>query len=65
MAGKYFDEWTVGDRLEHEIRRTVTETDNLLFSTMTLTRGRCTSMSRRPRPASSGRSWSTALSRSR
>ena len=35
MAGKYFDEWTVGDRLEHEIRRTVTETDNLLFSTMT------------------------------
>lgn len=35
MAGKYFDEWTVGDRLEHEIRRTVTETDNLLFSVMT------------------------------
>ena len=35
MAGRYFDEWTVGDRLEHEIRRTVTETDNLLFSTMT------------------------------
>ncbi|XUU61069.1 MaoC family dehydratase [Erythrobacter sp. HA6-11] len=35
MAGKYFDEWRVGDRVEHEIRRTVTETDNLLFSTMT------------------------------
>lgn len=35
MAGKFFDEWTVGDRVEHEIRRTVTETDNLLFSTMT------------------------------
>jgi len=35
MAGRYFDEWTVGDRLEHEIRRTVTETDNLLFSVMT------------------------------
>ena len=35
MAGRYFDEWTVGDRIEHEIRRTVTETDNLLFSTMT------------------------------
>ena len=31
MAGRYFDDWTVGDRLEHEIRRTVTETDNLLF----------------------------------
>lgn len=35
MAGKFFDEWQVGDRLVHEIRRTVTETDNLLFSTMT------------------------------
>ena len=35
MAGRYFDEWTVGDRIEHPIRRTVTETDNLLFSTMT------------------------------
>lgn len=35
MAGKFFDEWQVGDRIEHEIRRTVTETDNLLLSTMT------------------------------
>ena len=35
MAGKFFDEWVVGERIEHEIRRTVTETDNLLFSTMT------------------------------
>jgi len=35
MAGRWFDEWTVGDRIAHEIRRTVTETDNLLFSTMT------------------------------
>ena len=35
MAGRYFDQWTVGDRLAHEIRRTVTETDNLLFSVMT------------------------------
>ncbi|BDI59488.1 MaoC family dehydratase [Qipengyuania nanhaisediminis] len=35
MAGRFFDEWNVGDRIEHEIRRTVTETDNLLFSTMT------------------------------
>jgi acyl dehydratase len=35
MAGRYFEDWTVGDRLVHEIRRTVTETDNLLFSTMT------------------------------
>jgi acyl dehydratase len=35
MAGRYYDEWQVGDRLTHELRRTVTETDNLLFSTMT------------------------------
>lgn len=35
MAGRYFDEWQVGDRIVHEIRRTVTETDNLLFSAMT------------------------------
>ena len=35
MAGRWFDEWAVGDKLVHEIRRTVTETDNLLFSTMT------------------------------
>src|SRR5271163_2465987 len=35
MAGKHFDEWKIGEKFEHEIRRTVTETDNLLFSTMT------------------------------
>ncbi|RZF59055.1 MaoC family dehydratase [Sphingomonas populi] len=35
MAGRFFDKWHVGDRVEHEIRRTVTETDNLLFSVMT------------------------------
>jgi acyl dehydratase len=35
MAGKFFDEWQIGDTITHEIRRTVTETDNLLFSTMT------------------------------
>jgi len=35
VAGKFFDQWEVGERLTHEIRRTVTETDNLLFSTMT------------------------------
>ena len=35
MAGRFFDQWAVGDTLTHEIRRTVTETDNLLFSVMT------------------------------
>ena len=35
MAGRFFDEWTVGDRVEHAISRTVTETDNVLISTLT------------------------------
>ena len=35
MQARYFDEWKVGERIHHEIRRTVTETDNLLFSAMT------------------------------
>ncbi|MEC3948078.1 MaoC family dehydratase [Sphingobium sp. HWE2-09] len=35
MSGRYYDEWQVGDRVTHPIRRTVTETDNLLFSCMT------------------------------
>lgn len=35
MAGRYFDEWQVGDRITHQPGRTVTETDNLMFSAMT------------------------------
>ena len=35
MAGKYFNQWQIGDTIAHDIRRTVTETDNLLFSVMT------------------------------
>ena len=35
MAGRFYDAWTLGDRIEHEIRRTVTETDNLMFTVMT------------------------------
>jgi acyl dehydratase len=35
MSGRHYDEWQVGDRIAHPIRRTVTETDNLLFSTLT------------------------------
>jgi acyl dehydratase len=36
MAGKYFDEFAVGQVFEHQPARTVTETDNLLFSTLTM-----------------------------
>ncbi len=35
MAGKWFDEMEVGDVFQHDIRRTLTETDNLLFTAMT------------------------------
>ena len=35
MAGLYFEEFKVGQVFDHAIRRTVTETDNVLFSTMT------------------------------
>jgi acyl dehydratase len=35
MAGRYFDEWQVGDRIAHAVTRTVTETDNLLISALT------------------------------
>jgi acyl dehydratase len=35
MAGRYFGQWAIGDRVEHGLRRTVTETDNLLFSCLT------------------------------
>jgi acyl dehydratase len=35
LAGLWFEDCTVGIRFEHEVRRTVTETDNLLFSVMT------------------------------
>ena len=35
MAGRYFGEWTLGERITHQPSRTVTETDNLMFSAMT------------------------------
>ena len=35
MPGRTFDQWTLGDTIRHQPHRTVTETDNLLFSTMT------------------------------
>ena len=35
MAGLYFDELTVGQVFRHEIRRTITEADNVWFSAIT------------------------------
>ena len=37
MAGRYFDEWKVGDRCVSALTRTVTETDNLIITTLTHT----------------------------
>lgn len=36
MPGLYFEEFEPGMVIDHEVRRTVTEADNVLFSTMTL-----------------------------
>jgi itaconyl-CoA hydratase len=36
MPGKYFDELEVGMTIKHELGRTLTETDNILFSSMTM-----------------------------
>jgi acyl dehydratase len=36
MSGLYFEEFEVGRRFEHKVHRTVTETDNLLFSALTM-----------------------------
>ncbi len=35
MAGLYFEEFNVGQRFEHAMRRTITEADNVWFSSMT------------------------------
>jgi acyl dehydratase len=35
MPGRYYDEWQVGDTVTHAVTRTVTETDNVLISTLT------------------------------
>jgi acyl dehydratase len=36
MAGMYYEDFTVGDVIKHEVTRTVTETDNLLITALTM-----------------------------
>jgi len=36
MPGKYFEEFEIGTVYRHEITRTVTEMDNILFTTLTM-----------------------------
>ena len=35
MAGRYYEEFTVGQTFDHPIRRTITEADNVWFSALT------------------------------
>jgi acyl dehydratase len=35
MGGKYFEAFEVGETFRHEVRRTVTDMDNILFSALT------------------------------
>ena len=35
MPGLYFEDFTVGQIFDHSLRRTITETDNVLMSTLT------------------------------
>lgn len=35
MPGLYFEEFSVGQKFEHPLRRTITETDNVWFSAIT------------------------------
>ncbi|HEX2590871.1 MAG TPA: MaoC family dehydratase [Rhizomicrobium sp.] len=35
MAGLYYEQFSIGQTFEHAIRRTVTETDNVMFTAMT------------------------------
>jgi acyl dehydratase len=35
MGGLYYGQFSVGQRFDHVLRRTVTETDNLIFSALT------------------------------
>lgn len=36
MAGKYYEDLEIGDHFKHSIGRTVTEVDNVLFSSLTM-----------------------------
>ncbi|MEM9130887.1 MAG: MaoC family dehydratase [Actinomycetota bacterium] len=36
MTGMYYEDFEVGHRIEHQPGRTVTETDNLLFTTLSM-----------------------------
>lgn len=43
MAGRYYDDWAIGDLTAYLIHGTVTEANDLLLSTMTAAATRCRS----------------------
>jgi len=56
MAGLYFEQFSVDQTFVHEIRRTVTDMDNILFSSLTYNPAASTStMSMPNRPNSANR----------
>jgi itaconyl-CoA hydratase len=36
MPGRYYEDLEIGQRIRHELGRTLTETDNILFSSLTM-----------------------------
>jgi itaconyl-CoA hydratase len=36
MPGRYYEDLEIGQRIQHELGRTLTETDNILFSSLTM-----------------------------
>lgn len=36
MAGKFYEDLEIGVKIRHDLRRTVTETDNILFNSLTM-----------------------------
>ena len=55
VSGMWFEELTEGLVVRHAITRTVTESDNVMFTCMTMNPAPCTSTRTTRRRASSGR----------
>ena len=56
-TGKYYEELEIGKVYKHAITRTVTETDNLLFSALDDNMAGCTWTRNTPRPRCLDNGW--------
>jgi len=63
VSGRWFEDLPVGFTVEHVLRRTVTETDNVLFTTMTMNPAPMHLDADYAPGRSSASRWSTACSR--